>query len=113
MTSKSMHAHLDKITEQRTYYPSFENVYIGTKFNMKSEVISRKKSYVDTQLGTNHRQLIMPSIRMHCSNIFLERSVVYAAPCGWNKLIEQLRTSNFDCLRKSIKTILFTQQYGC
>ena len=30
-----------------------------------------------------------------------------------NKLSEHIRTSNFDCFRKSVKTMLFTQQYGC
>ena len=48
-----------------------------------------------------------------CSNTFLERSFIYAAPCEWNKLSEHIRTSNFDCFRKSAKTMLFTQQYGC
>ena len=33
--------------------------------------------------------------------------------CELNKLSEHIRTSNFDCFRKSVKTMLFTQQYGC
>ena len=57
--------------------------------------------------------LIMPPISKVYSNTFLERSFIYAAPCEWNKLSECIRTSNFDCLRKSVKTMLFTQQYGC
>ena len=48
-----------------------------------------------------------------CSNTFLERSFIYAAPCEWNKLSECIRTSTFDSFRKSVKTMLFTQQYGC
>ena len=44
---------------------------------------------------------------------FIERSFIYAAPCEWNKLSEHIRTLNFDCFRKSVKTMLFTQQYGC
>ena len=46
-------------------------------------------------------------------NTFLGRSFIYAAPCEWNKLSECIRKSNFDSSRKSVKTMLFTQQYGC
>ena len=49
----------------------------------------------------------------NCSNIFPERSFTYAAPCEWNKLTEHIRTSNVDCFRRSVKTMLFTQQYEC
>ena len=77
------------------------------------ELINKKESHVNTHLGTDHHQLIMPPISKDCSNTFLERSFIYAAPCEWNKLSEHIRTSNFDCFRKSVKTMLFTQQYGC
>ena len=77
------------------------------------ELIHKKESHVNTRLGTDHHQLIMPPISKDCSNTFLERSFIYAAPCEWNKLSEHIRTSNFDCFRKSVKTMLFTQQYGC
>ena len=77
------------------------------------ELINKKESHVNTRLGTDHHQLIMPPISIDCSNTFLERSFIYAAPCEWNKLSEHIRTSNFDCFRKSVKTMLFTQQYGC
>ena len=62
---------------------------------------------------TDYHQLIIPPISKDCSNIFLDRSFKYAAPCQWNKLSEHIRTSNFDCFRKSVKTMLFTQQYRC
>ena len=77
------------------------------------ELISRRESPVNTRLGADHHQLIMPPISKDCSNTFLERSFIYAAPCEWNKLSECIRTSIFDSLRKSVKTMLFTQQYGC
>ena len=77
------------------------------------ELINKKESHVNTRLGTDHHQLIMPLISKDCSNTFLERSFIYAAPCEWNKLSGHFRTSNFDCFRKSVKTMLFTQQYGC
>ena len=48
-----------------------------------------------------------------CSNTFLQRSFIYAAPGEWNKLSEYFRTSSFDSFRKSVKTMLFTQQYYC
>ena len=75
------------------------------------ELINKKESHVNTRLGTDHHLLIMPPISMDCSNTFLERSFIYAAPCEWNKLSEHVRTSNFDCFGKS--AMLFTQQYGC
>ena len=76
------------------------------------ELISRRESYVNTRLGVDHHQLIMLPISKDCSNTFLERSFIYAAPCEWNKLSECIRTSNCDSFRKSVKTMLFTQQYG-
>ena len=65
------------------------------------------------RLGVDYHQLIMPPISKDCSNTFLERSLIYAVPCEWNKLSECIRTSNFDSFRKSVKTMLFAQQYGC
>ena len=55
----------------------------------------------------------MPPISKDCSNTFLERSFIYAAPCEWNKLNECIRKSTFDSFRKSVKTMLFAKQYGC
>ena len=66
------------------------------------ELINKKGSHVNTDL----HQLIMPPISKDCSYTFLERSFIYAAPCEWNKLSEHIRTSNFDCFRKSGKTIV-------
>ena len=77
------------------------------------ELISRRESSVNMRLGSDQHQLIMPPISKDCSNTFLERSFIYAAPCEWNKLSECIRTSSFDSFRKSVKTMLFTQQYGC
>ena len=52
------------------------------------ELISRRESSVNTRLGVDHHQLIMLPISKDCSNTFLERSFIYAAPCEWNKLSE-------------------------
>ena len=41
---------------------------------------------MNTRLGTDHHQLIMPPISKDCFNTFLEHSFIYAAPCEWNKL---------------------------
>ena len=46
-----------------------------------------------------------------CSTI-AKRSFIYAAPCQWNKLSEYIRASYFDCFGKSVKTMLFIQQYA-
>ena len=106
--------HWLKIQDRITYkilmltYKSYHNIaptYL-------CELISRRESSVNTRLGADHYQLIMPPISKDCSNNFLERSFIYAAPCEWNKLSECIRTSTFDSFRKSVKTMLFTQQYG-
>ena len=60
----------------------------------------------ETRLVTDYYQLIMPSISKDCSNTFLERSLIYAAPYEWNKLSEHIRTSNLYCFKTSIKTIV-------
>ena len=77
------------------------------------ELINKKRGHVNSRLETDHHQLTMPPISQGCSNTFLERSFSYAAPCKWNKLSAHIRTSNFDCFRKSVKPMLFTKQYGC
>ena len=59
------------------------------------ELISRRESSVNTWYN-------MPPISKDCSNTFLERSYIYAAPCEWNKLNEYIITSNFDSFRKSV-----------
>ena len=109
--------HWLKIQDKITYtiimltYKSYYN--IAPTYLYLWELISRRENYVDTWLGSDDHQLIMPPISKDCSNTFLERSSIYAAPCEWNKLSECIRTSNFDSFRKSVKTMLFTQQYGC
>ena len=49
------------------------------------ELISRRESSVNTRLGSDQNELIMPPISKDCSNTFLECSFIYAAPCEWNK----------------------------
>ena len=88
-------------------YKSYYNIVV----TYLCELISRRESSVNTRLEADHHQLIMPPISKDCSNTFHERSFIYAAPCEWNKLSECIRT--FDSFRKSVKTMLFTQQYGC
>ena len=111
-----MRAHLDKIVTQGTYNPSFEEKKIHwlkiqdriiqtilmptnkSYYNMAPpylcELINKKETHVNTRLVTDHHQLIMPPISKDCSNTFVERSFIYAAPCEWNKLSECIRTSN-------------------
>ena len=43
------------------------------------ELISRRESSVNTRLGADHHQIIMPPISKDCSNTFLERSFIYTA----------------------------------
>ena len=100
----------DRITNKilMLTYKSYYNIAL----TYLCELISRRESSVNTRLGADYHQL-MPSISKDCSNTFLERSFIYAAPCEWKKLSECIRTSTFDSFRKSIKTMLFTQHYGC
>ena len=63
---------------------------------------------MNTRLGADHHRLIMPLIIKDCLKIFLG-----VHSCKWNKLSEYIRMSNFDSFRKSVKTMLFTQPYGC
>ena len=66
------------------------------------ELVNKKESHVNTRLGTDHPQLIMPPFSKDCS-LTLSLSVHSF----------MLLHANFDCFRKSVKTMLFTQQYGC
>ena len=68
-------------------------IYIGARvwdvlfrrvLNYLFELISRRESYVNTQLADDHHQLIMPPICKGCSNTFLERSFMYADANGTN-----------------------------
>ena len=68
---------------------------------------------MNTRLGTDHHQLIMLLISKDDSNTFLECLFIYVVSFEWNKLSVHIRTSNFDCFSKIVKTMLFTQQYGC
>ena len=48
-------------------YKSYYNIVLP----YVCELISKKESYANTRLGTDHRQLIMPPISKDCSNTFL------------------------------------------
>ena len=74
------------------------------------ELISRGESSVNTRLGADHHQLIMPPISKDCSNTFLERSFIYAGLCEWNKLSEHQSLIHSG---RVLKQCYFTQQYGC
>ena len=52
--------------------------------------------HVNTRLGTDHHQLIMPPISKDCSKTFLKYSFIYSAPCEWNQLSEHIRTLKID-----------------
>ena len=57
-------------------YKSYYNIALP----YLSELINKKESHVNTGLRTYHHQLIIPPINKDCSNTFLERSFIYAAP---------------------------------
>ena len=46
--------------------------------------------------------------------LFMKKTshIIYASPCEWHKMSENIRTLYVDCFRKSVKTLLFTEQYG-
>ena len=89
-------------------YKSYYNISPPSLY----ELIS-KNSHVNTLLGPDHHQFIMPPTSKDYSNTFLKHLFIYAAPCEWNKLNEHIRTLNVDCFRKSVKTMLIKQQFGC
>ena len=110
-TSESMCAYLDKMTrrehitpvlmklhwlkiQDRIIYKMLMLIY-KSYYNMAPpylcELINKKESHVNTRLGTDHHQLIIPPISKDCSNTFLARSFIYAAPFEWNKLSEHIR----------------------
>ena len=100
--------HLPKIQHIITHkmlmltYKSYYNI---SPFYL-CELITRKGTFVNTRLGADHHQLIMVPISKDCSNIFLNaHSFMLLHANGTNQ------TSSFKCLRNSVKTILFTQQY--
>ena len=70
------------------------------------ELINKKESHVNSRLGTDQ------STSLLCRQ-FLERPLINAAPCEWNKLSECNRTLNLDSFRKRFKTMLIIHQYGC
>ena len=55
--------------------------------------------------------LCKPTISRDCSNTFLERPFLYAAPHEWNSLQRGVRVSEFNAFKKVIKTVLFIQGY--
>ena len=48
---------------------------------------SKRESHVNTQMGTDHHQRIIPPISKDCSNILLERSNNMEADCNNNVCI--------------------------
>ena len=54
---------------------------LTVSYNSFIVVIIHTYIHTFTRLGTDHHQLIMPPISKDCSNTFLERSFIYAAPC--------------------------------
>ena len=76
--------------------------YYNVALTYLCELFCMNESYVNTRLGADHHQLIMPPIIKDCSNTF---SFTCDNPCERNKLSECIRTSNFDLSRKSVKTI--------
>ena len=62
-------------------------------------------------LCANKDIIIIIIISKDCSNTFLERSFLYAAPHEWNNLEKGVRVSEFNVFRKAIKTVLFMQCY--
>ena len=123
-TSESMRAHPDNITAQRTYYNSFEQKFPWLKiqdiiiytmlmhtyklcYNIAPsylcELVNKNESHVNTRLGTDHHQHIIPPINKDCSNTFLELSFIYATLCEWYRLSEYIRKANVIVPRRVLK----------
>ena len=64
-------------------------LYYNIALTYVCKLISRRESFGNTRFGVDQHQLIMPAISKDCSNTFLERTFIYAAPCEWNTLSER------------------------
>ena len=74
-------------------------------------LVVKRESVVSTRSSQDGYLLCKPPISRDCSNTFLERSFLYAAPHEWNSLEKGVRISEFNAFKKAIKTVLFIQCY--
>ena len=74
-------------------------------------LVVKRESVVSTRSSQDGYLLCKPPISRDCSNTFLERSFLYAAPHEWNSLEKSVRISEFNAFKKAIKTVLFIQCY--
>ena len=74
-------------------------------------LVVKKESVVSTRSSQDRYLLCRLPISQDCSNTFLERSFLYAAPHEWNNLEKGVRVSEFNVFKKAIKTVLFMQCY--
>ena len=74
-------------------------------------LVVKRESVVSTRSSQDGYLLCKPPISKDCSNTFLERSFLYAAPHEWNSLEKGVRISEFNAFKKAIKTVLFIQCY--
>ena len=67
------------------------------------ELISRRESSVNTRLGANHHQLIMPPILVKIvQTLFLSVHSFMPLHANGTNLVLCIRTPNFDSFRKSV-----------
>ena len=74
-------------------------------------LVVKRESVVSTRSSQDGYLLCKPPLSRDCSNTFLERSFLYAAPHEWNSLEKGVRISEFNAFKKAIKTVLFIQCY--
>ena len=74
-------------------------------------LVVKREGVVSTRSSQDGYLLCKPPISRDCSNTFLERSFLYAAPHEWNSLEKGVRISEFNAFKKAIKTVLFIQCY--
>ena len=70
-------------------------------------LVVKKESVVSTRSSQDRYLLCRPPISKDCSNTFLERSFLYAAPHEWNNLEKRCESVRIQCVQESYQNSPF------
>ena len=84
--------------------------YANAPIRTLCSLVVKRESVVSTRSSQDGYFLCKPPISKDCSNTFLERSFLYAAP-EWNSFKRGVRASEFNAFKKAMKTVIFIQCY--
>ena len=69
-------------------------------------LVVERECVVSTRSSQDRYLLCKPQISSSCSNTFLGRSFLYAAPHEWNRLEKDFRVSECTAFKKTIRNLL-------